>query len=106
MAFHKLHVMKGTVNGQMVQAIRDTGCTIVGVKQDLMHPSQCTGEDCLLVMVDNTTKSIMLNMDIVHYLYRRGNVIWVKLGIGSIWETGFYIEPRYIGLHTHIGLHT
>ena len=20
------------------------------------------------------------------------NVIWVKLGIGSIWETGFYIE--------------
>ena len=26
------------------------------------------------------------------YLYRRGNVILLKLGIGSIWETGFYIE--------------
>ena len=37
----------------------------------------------------------MPNMDIVHYLYRRGNVIWVKLDIGSIWETGFYIEPLY-----------
>ena len=40
------------------------------------------------------TPIIMTNMDIVHYLYRRGNVIWVKLGIGSIWETGFYIEPQ------------
>ena len=40
--------------------------------------------------------TIMTNMDIVHYLglYRRGNVIWVKVGIGSIWETRFYIEPQ------------
>ena len=42
------------------------------------------------------TPTIMTNMDIVHYmhLYRRGNVIWVKPGDGSIWETGFYIEPQ------------
>ena len=44
------------------------------------------------------TTTIVPNMDIVHHLYRRRNVIWVKLGIGSIWETGFYIEP----LATHI----
>ena len=38
------------------------------------------------------------NMDIVRYLYRRGNMIWVKLVMGSIWETSFYVEPR----STHI----
>ena len=42
------------------------------------------------------TPTIMTNMDIVHYLYRRGNGIWVKLGIGSIWETGFYIGPLWL----------
>ena len=60
MAFRKLHVMKGTVNGQVVEAIRDTGCTTVMVRQNLVYPSQCTGEECLFVMVDNTTKSFPL----------------------------------------------
>ena len=46
-------------------------------------------------MLYRPTPTLMPNMDIVHYLYLRGNVIWViKLRIGSIWETGFYIEPR------------
>ena len=44
MAFHKLHVMKGIVNGQVVEAIRDTGCTTEVVRQTLVHSSQCTGE--------------------------------------------------------------
>ena len=52
---NKLNVMTGIVNGQVVKAIRDTGCTTVVVRQNLVHPSQCTGEECLFVMVDNTT---------------------------------------------------
>ena len=38
MALHKVHVMNRTVNGQMVHAIRDTGCTAAVVKQDHVHP--------------------------------------------------------------------
>ena len=30
------------------------------VRQNLVHPSQCTGEECLFVMVDNTTRSFPL----------------------------------------------
>ena len=60
MAFRKLHVMKGTVNGQVVEAVRVTGCATVVVRQNLVHPSQCIGEECLFVMVDNTTKSFPL----------------------------------------------
>ena len=56
----KLKEMTGTVNGQVVKAIRDTGCTTVVVRQNLVHPSQCTGEECLFVMVDNTTRSFPL----------------------------------------------
>ena len=53
-ASNKLHVMNGTVDGQVVQAIRDTGCTTIVVRQDLVHPSQYTGERCVLVMMDST----------------------------------------------------
>ena len=40
------------------------------------------------------TPIILTNMDIVDYLYRRGNVILVKLCIGSIWE--LFIGPTNI----------
>ena len=33
------------------------------------------------------TPTIMTNMDIIGLHYRRGNVIWVKLGTESIWKT-------------------
>ena len=59
-ASNKLHVMNGTVDGQVVQEIRDTGCTTIVVGQDLVHPSQYTGERCVLVMMDSTSRSFTL----------------------------------------------
>ena len=59
-ASNRLHVMNGTVYGQEIQAIRDTGCTTIVVRQNLVHPSQYTGERCVLVMMDSTSRSFPL----------------------------------------------
>ena len=79
LAFRKLTVMTGTVNGQIVKAIRYTGCTTVVMRQNLVHPSQCTGEECLFVMVDNTTRSFPLVRCQVDTPIFSGEVIAVRI---------------------------
>ena len=61
-----LHVMTGTVDGQVVQAIRDTGCTTIVVRHNLVHPSQYTGERCVLVMMDSTSSYFPLVRCTIH----------------------------------------
>ena len=48
-----LPLMKGLIGDQVVTVIRDTGRTGVMVKADLIHPSQFTGRNPMLMMVNS-----------------------------------------------------
>ena len=50
---YNLPLMKGLIGDQVVTVLRDTGSTGVMVKADLVHPSQFTGRNQKLMMVNS-----------------------------------------------------
>ena len=58
LAFHNLPLEKGTVNGKVVSVLRDTGCTSVIVKKDLVTSKQFTGQKRAYISVDKTVRSV------------------------------------------------
>ena len=50
---HNLPLMKGLIGDQVVTVLRDTGGTGVMVNADLVHPSQFTGRNQKLMMVNS-----------------------------------------------------
>ena len=51
-------VKKGKVGSNIVDVLRDTGCSGVVVKQSLVNPDQLTGKKHLCVLVDGTCKRV------------------------------------------------
>lgn len=49
-------VRPGTVNGIEVEAMRDTGCSTVVVRRDLVQPDQFTGSKEACVLIDGVVK--------------------------------------------------
>ena len=53
-ADHCMPVREGFVGKQKVQVLRDTGCSTVAVRADLVRPDQITGEAHMCVLIDGT----------------------------------------------------
>ena len=53
-SFPNLPMVRGTLNGVPVQILRDTGCTGLLVRQDLIDPATLTGSKALLIKVDTS----------------------------------------------------
>ncbi|XP_038074478.1 uncharacterized protein LOC119742537 [Patiria miniata] len=49
-------VTECVVNGRNVSVLRDTGCSTVVIRQDLVSPNQMTGKDRTCVLVDGTIR--------------------------------------------------
>ena len=52
----KLTVVKGKINGHVVNTIRDTGCSTVCVNKRLIGPEQLTGQYKMCKLIDGTEK--------------------------------------------------
>lgn len=52
----KLPIVNGFVDGKLVKVLRDTGCTCIIVRCDLIHTSQFTGDRRVLVLLDDSTE--------------------------------------------------
>ena len=69
-----LPIEKGTINGKVVQTLRDTGCTGAIVKKDLLTAKQLTGETGLYMTVDKTIRSAPIAEVYVDTPFYRGIV--------------------------------
>ena len=54
----KMPVVKGYVGGVEVDTLRDTGCSGVVVRTDIVAPDQLTGESVYCILMDSTVESI------------------------------------------------
>ena len=54
----KMPVLKGRVGGKTVDVLRDTGCSGVVVKKDLVSEDQYTGESSSMLLIDNTVRKV------------------------------------------------
>ncbi|KAJ8050432.1 hypothetical protein HOLleu_03637 [Holothuria leucospilota] len=53
----KMPVSRGLMNGKVVQVLRDSGCTGVVVRRDLVLDKQLTGEERTCILVDGTVRT-------------------------------------------------
>ena len=53
---HKMPVAEGTVEGESVNVLRDTGCSTVVVRRSLVPDDKLTGREELCVLIDGTIR--------------------------------------------------
>ena len=51
-------VVKGRVGEESVDILRDTGCSGIVAKKDLVAEDQFTGDFKVMVLIDNTTRKV------------------------------------------------
>ena len=51
-------VVKGRVREKTVDVLRDTGCSGVVVKKDLVGEDQLTGDFNVMLLIDNTARKV------------------------------------------------
>eukprot|EP00057_Strongylocentrotus_purpuratus_P000907 XP_001186509.2 PREDICTED: uncharacterized protein LOC754648 [Strongylocentrotus purpuratus] len=56
----EMPVSKGIVNGKLVDVLRDSGCTTVIVRQDLVLEEQFTGEQRTCLLIDRTIRTFQV----------------------------------------------
>ena len=49
-------VTQGMIGGRLVETLRDTGCSGIVVRKDLVRPDQFTGESMLCILMDGTAR--------------------------------------------------
>jgi len=76
----RLPVTTGRVNDVDVSVLRDTGCTTVVVRRDLVHDEQLTGEFRYYRMIDGTVKrAAMAVVDIETPIYQGKCLVCVSI---------------------------
>lgn len=55
---HKMPVRKGLVGDKLVQVLRDTGCSTVVVKRDLVKQNDLTGRTRKCILLDGTIRAV------------------------------------------------
>jgi transposase InsO family protein len=68
---HKMPVTKGFVNGELVNVLRDSGCSSVVVRRSLVSPSEFTGELKTCVLIDGTVRRVpiaVINIDTPYFV--------------------------------------
>ncbi|XP_071493976.1 uncharacterized protein [Diadema antillarum] len=54
----QMPVTNGLVNNNQISVLRDSGCSGAVIKQDLVQPTQMTGEESTCVLIDGTVKTL------------------------------------------------
>ena len=67
-------VVKGRVGEKTVDVLRDTGCSGVVVKKDLVGEDQFTGDFNVMLLIDNTARKVPIAKVYVDTPYRKGHV--------------------------------
>ena len=67
-------VTSGTVFGNPVQVLRDTGCSTVVVKRDLVPADRLTGNMIVCVLIDGTARRTPVAMTDVDTPFLRGQL--------------------------------
>lgn len=67
-------VADGTLQGKPVRVLRDTGCSTVVVKQDLVPAEQLTGETEICVLIDGTVRKTPVAKVYIETPYLTGEV--------------------------------
>ena len=70
----KMPVMKGRVGKKSVDVLRDTGCTEIVVKRDLVSEDQFTGDFNVMLLIDNTATKVLIAKIDVDTPYLKGQV--------------------------------
>ena len=70
----KVPVSTGKINGKEVTVMRDTGCTTVVVKRDLVNESQLTGAQQKCVLIDGTIRIVPVARIQIETEYFSGNI--------------------------------
>ena len=70
----KMAVMKGTVGENSVDVLRDTGCSGIVVKKDLVSEEQFTGDFNVMLFIDNTARKVPIAKIDVDTPYFKGQV--------------------------------
>src|SRR5271157_5903236 len=67
-------VTTGKVNGKTVSVLRDSGCSTIVVKRDLVEDSQLTGKETVCVLIDVTVRRTPLAKIHIDTEYYKGDV--------------------------------
>ena len=67
-------VVKGRVGEKTVDVLRDTGCSGVVVKKDLVGEVQLTGDFNVMLLIDNTARKVPIARIYVDTPYLKGHV--------------------------------
>lgn len=70
----KMPVVKGRVGGKSVDVLRDTGCSGIVVKRDLVSEDQFTGDFNVMLLIDNTARKVPIAKIDVDTPYLKGQV--------------------------------
>ena len=70
----KMPVVKGRVGEKTVDVLRDTGCSGVVVKKDLVGENQFTGDFNVMLLIDNTARKVPIARIYVDTPYLKGHV--------------------------------
>ena len=66
-------VVQGVLNGEVVSVLRDTGCSSVIVRRDLVKDEQFTGKIQRCVLIDGTMRDVPVTKIQVSSPYYTGN---------------------------------
>ena len=70
----KMPVVKGRVGEKTVNVLRDTGCSGVVVKKDLVGEDHFTGDFNVMLLIDNTARKVPIARIYVDTPYLKGHV--------------------------------
>ena len=70
----KMPVVKGRVGEKSVDVLRDTGCSGIVVKKDLVSEDQFTGDFNVMLLIDNTARKVPIAKIDVDTPYLKGQV--------------------------------
>ena len=70
----RMPVVKGKVGDTIVDTLKDTGCSGVVVRKDLVRNDQYTGNHCYLLLIDNTVRQVPIVRIHVDTPYLKGEI--------------------------------
>ena len=70
----KISVVKGKIGDKTVDVLRDTGCSGIVVKKELVSVGQCTGDFNCMLSIDNTVRKVPIARIKVETPYLSGEV--------------------------------
>jgi hypothetical protein len=71
---HTMPVCDGMVNGYHASVLRDTGCSSVAIREDLVNQTQFTGEETKCILIDGTQRKFPLASVYIDTPYYTGQV--------------------------------